>query len=454
MADGSVGRALHCQRCGSAISTEALGAEFFCPYCGHRQSTANVAASVHAYEGKVQAQLDVADHDYERAAQWQSYSASTSSDPQRQGFRVVTMGLPLVAVGVGIVLSLAGVIRPALLPLVFAGTAGIGAMAYMVWNIARQTTVAARQAAPGELQVSCPNCGAPGMLTAGQGIDACRHCGASLIPSKAGIQQGLDQARQATLAARIAHHRAERLGKARVTASNYTGLHRAMTVLFLGALFLLLAAAVVGYSVLMALGRLDVHGGIILGWVVLLAALGPGGLYLRAWLARKRAWRAALEALTRQFGGAIHRAPAEWVQWLNTYWIGDFNVSVARTYEPAAALEIGGFPALVVGDAPDKLSPAKPPLLEVLLAAWVPGHSDGSQKTSPSSAGATAKQRLIERGLEVSVGEAGVRARAGAAVYKQLYRHPAAARELAPILTDLSTLATSLGAEPMPPISG
>jgi uncharacterized Zn finger protein (UPF0148 family) len=431
-----------------------ISGEVTCPYCGHVQSEADLAAELEAYGKAVDDRLGAADAEYARAAGLEQWASRTDPGRHMAILMGLMVGAPLVLAGLGLLVHRLGLVgeTPGFTMAVM-GVSYAGLVAYLVWyGFAKGKQIEARKAAPGQTEVACPNCGAPGVLTAGQALDACAYCGASLIPSESVIARGLDAAQQAARAARMARYRAEREGLVKIATFNQSPYAKSMHLMLAASLPVMLGVVVVGYSFQMATGRIDFSPGIFVLWAMAIAVVGPAAWFVRGWMGRRGAWRSALEALGRQFGGTgrLHAKVADWVPWLDAYWPGEYEVSALRSYGPALSLKAGGYPALIVADLPDAPLAQRKAKMDLLLAAAVPGHDDeGSGRKVPlDEGGKAAKRRLLDAGFQVTPSGAGVLATAGEAVIDRIYRHPAAAHALAPLLSDLSALAASMGAVP------
>jgi hypothetical protein len=445
-------RRLQCEACGSAFALEVLPPEVSCPFCGRLQQVADLRAELEHHGVAVGQHLESAARDYQGVASWERIERR--SDPSTTP--AVVLGLMvvvplLIAGGSWLAFELDLIGSPNVTTSVVGGSF-LGIITFVMWAVLGRRNVEATTVAPAQTPVACPNCGAYGVLTGGQGIDTCTYCGASLIPSTTAMRSSIDAAARAAQKARMTRHRAERESLVRIVTYDESPFALLIPLLIFGSVPLTFFVTAAVYSWPMVTGTTEFHPGIFAPWAVLIS-LGALTGYFASRRSRKRdLWRRALADLSRQFGGRVVASGREWVAWLNTYWTGEYPVSIGRKYGASASLQAYGYPVLVISDDLGALFQQTPPILEVLLAAAMPHLPGGAGATAQNAERAAAQARLESQGFEISMSEAGVTARAGVA-YKRLYDHRAAAHLLAPVLRDLATLAWSAGAEPVEAIA-
>jgi hypothetical protein len=439
-------RSLQCERCGGAFEAR-LAPSLTCPFCRHRQSAQALQAELQGYQQAVDARVAAATVEVQHIAGWNRWHRRSVQKSTWVALLLVA-GVPIVLAIVAIVLHQAGVLHPDAHPQVSFGIMGasyVGLIGYLIWWAAGRKKGA--QVEMSDTQVACPSCGAPGTLTPGQVVAACAYCKAALVPSQTVMQRGLDAARQAHRAARIERFRTERRGMADMMKMSAHGLGYTLVVFGPMALMLLLAA--IAFSVEMLSGEEPFDPAIFGLWGMAAALVGGLAVYVIHHRSKKRAWHQAMGDLALQFRGTLITEIIGWVEWLNRYWPSEVPVSeiYKSSYGCAAALDAYGHPTLVLVDPTSMQNRVR--RLELFVAAWIPGLSDGSGTApEPTAHGGAARQWLREQGFAVSLCEAGLRLRADDATIQTLHRNPAAAHELAPVITAATTFAHAIGAEP------
>ena len=323
----------------------------------------------------------------------------------------------------------------------------IVAFASSAWSETKRTK-AARATMAAATSIACPSCGASGALWPGQGVGACDRCGATLVPSEHVMTHQLDAARHAHRVARMERLRAERRGAAGLQKMS---LAKATPVMIAVSL---LTPAVLGSVAI--LGE-DLYGRDRLAALVLASAtfVGVAGFACWLWLrrAKARTWRSAMRDLAQHLRGQLVLTLDQRVDWLNRLWMAEIAPAELHqsTLGCAAAVDADGYPALVLAD-PRASCPAQPARVEVLLAAWLPGLSDGMTDASamvPSPSGVGAWRWITSQGFEITPSEAGLRATANATAVATLHRNPAALHALVPIIRTLAMVARSVHAVPV-----
>jgi hypothetical protein len=443
-------RTHRCARCGGSFEAE-LAAQLVCPFCAHRQAPAH-HAELEGYQREVSARLGAAEKEYQHAAAYNSSMRRSGAQSLKVGYALM-LGVPLVLALGAYALHAAGLLRadsPATSMVLMAG-AYLAVIVYLVWWMLGKGRGVRRAEVEGAAEVRCPSCGAPGVLTPGQAVDRCAYCGAALLASAEVIEQGLDAATRAHRAARM-----ERVRQGRHVWVNLasTGGANAMPWIIGGSMAMMIVPATLGFSWQMATGAAEYSPAIFIMWSLALGIVGGGVLFYRHTKAKKTAWRSALADVARQFGGQVFDAAAQWVTWLNRYWIGEIGLKeiLQGRFGGAASVSAYGYPALILVDPkPQQNFEAR---VDILLAAQIPGLADGSASAAPPlvGEGAAGRDELGRRGFRLEIEESGLRVRAEPHVIAAYHRDPASAHELAPVLGALVKVARALGAEPAPPL--
>jgi hypothetical protein len=451
MARVSIARTIRCARCHATWEIPEVTPELHCPFCGHRQPAATLHGELRDYQQAVEGKLEAAQQDAKYAAAWEQWKTYAAGKHVAIALGFI-LGVPLVLAIVANLLLRSGAGGPGVHVFMIGGSYA-GVIGYLLWYFAgaRRRQPAAAQVASGETAVACPQCGAPGALTPGQAVDACRYCRAALIPSQTVMIRSLDAVRQVARQARLERYRGERAGTARMMGYSkfqhwYLLYFAAMPVLFLAACVAMTARAITGAEPF----RNELLG----MWAIALALNGAGAYWFLYRRNKRREWRQALADLARQFRGRPLFQLTEWVDWLNAYWAGEYaTIGIFQgTYGCAAAVDVYGFPGLIVADGRGMDDQHRKRRVELFLAAWVPGLSDGAERPPvPAGDGPAAYAWLASQGFTVEISEAGLRATALDVRVAQLHRAPASAHELAPILSALATVAMSIGAIPVGP---
>jgi hypothetical protein len=273
------------------------------------------------------------------------------------------------------------------------------------------------------------------MLTPGSAADSCQYCEAALIPTRTMMDHGIDAARAAVRQAAIDRRRAQREAMARATNMGVFAI--IMPVMILGSLLLMIGGTAVGYSTQMLRGAEPFHPGVFVLWAMTIAMVGGVYVYWSRRRQRRDRLRAALADVVRQLGGEVLPQVDGRVSWLNRYWAGDYEQQqLIQTYVAGSAgVECDGYHALVDVD----LNASRPPpRINLLLAAWVPGVSDGSQ---PS--GRLRDKTLSGLGFHVRKTEGGLVARANQELLEAARRDPDAVHVVVPALARLARLASA-----------
>lgn len=430
-------RSIQCPRCHGHFSLEKLVASVHCPYCGLPQRL-DEHAEVRAardYERAVQGDLAQANQAHGHAAAWERWYGRGSG---YGGLMLVyLLCLPLMGVGS---MFLGPVLGPAI-----GGGVIVG---YSIWYYTRAGRRGV-QVSAGAAEVACPRCGAPNALALGRGVDTCAYCQAALMPSPAVMAQGLDAGRLARRSAVMERHRQQRSAYARM--HRYQGWSQLLPYVWL-----ILAVPASGCIMIYMAARMLIRGE---PFDPAVAAMGGGALAVMGgallwWLGRRRRarlWQQAMADLAAQLHGRVLPRASGPLEWLNAYWAGEHMPGYLRWsgMAVAVALDGAGYRTLVDVD-PVRSNEQRTGRVLVLLAAWMPGISDGTQGAPALPERARQAMDWLQRaGFSCSLGEAGIMLAAGEALQKQLRRNPAAAHGLAPVIVGAAELAVALGAVPV-----
>jgi hypothetical protein len=178
-------------------------------------------------------------------------------------------------------------------------------------------------------------------------------------------------------------------------------------------------------------------------WLAIAAAV-----YIRQRQRRQR-YLSAVSDLARQFRGQQVGGLEAVVAWLNAYWAAPYEIVDLGTspYHVAAALDAGGYPALV-DVAPPPVPHRYRDHAHVLIAADVPAAALRGEALSPAAAQAS-WHWLQQAGFSVTIGPSGLLARAHGPTLIQLHWSPESIHLLSTVITTLTGYARALGAEPV-----
>jgi hypothetical protein len=426
-----------------------------CPFCGSAQTLASeIAAGLQHHERSVDQKMAAADEHYMHANAWQQWSRMDESEaPGARMLKIYlwVIGLPMGLSMLAVLVQNTGLMKfrgPEISIAVM--VVALGAIAYVVSQSmgAKRGSMRARV---GPTKVACPNCGARGALTEGQSVDSCQFCKAALVPTNTIMSMQLDAVKVELRRAAMSRYREERLGMAKLMGFSAAGW---VPYLAFGPMLVGWGISMVYITIEMVRGTEAFDPLIFLGWAAYAGIIG-GFVIFRAWRAgKKEAWHQVVGDLTRQFQGQLYPGVLDWVQWLNTYWPASYkNTWVAQgSLACSAGLNVGGFATLLIADPTghDQHRAAK---IHVLVAAWIPGVSEGTQKrASLNPQGKQAKQALLDAGFHVHISAAGVMAEASQQTIKGLRKHPTAAHVLSSTVTLVSEIAVGAGGTPSPPV--
>lgn len=433
---------------------ESLGPTTTCPFCGHRQAlSSQTYVELRAYTDEVRRELRRADEQHAMVATWRRWTEGPAASAGRSyvmAFGLAT-GLPLVAGALVFAMHHGGLLTPAqtqpLLGFAIMGASYLGLGAYVVWYLASRRREVAARSRTGRAEVACPNCGAPNALESGQALTRCTHCSAALVPSRTLMVRELDQVRAQARRATLERYRAERSTMAMYMQRDMSPY---VIYLVLGSFVPMVGIGTVAFTVQMLRGEEPYSPAIFLLWGLTLGLLGViAGVYLVR-RHRLELWRQAVSDLGAQFGGRPLDGLPGLVEWLNRCWAGPYRVERLKRghLHQIAELRVLGYHALVEVMA-DSDQHRRPRVL-ALIAAWVPGLSDGSQRRASLGPDAKwTKQWLLDAGFEVEISEAGLIAAATDETVKRLRRNPRALHAMAPVLSHLARLANEIGATPV-----
>lgn len=450
----SAARSVLCQSCGGAIPLSAITPAVTCPYCQHVQALdADVLRELTDYQAQTEAHFQNARHELEQAQAWQSMTGRPGTSAAKNTIVGIAlmMGVPIIVSMGGAFLFSAGLLPQAYMP--FLSLAAIGAfmvsfIAYMIWYYGGKRSQASISVdAPSN--VTCPNCGAMSTFQVGQVVETCTHCGGALLASATVVGAGVAAAHQVARAAQMQRFRTERSGMA--TYSGYS-MSSSVPYFILGSFGLVIVVPTIMFSVGMLRGSEPYDPAIFLMWGLsccLVGTLVGIVLYRRR---QRRRFETALRNLAHQLSGQVGWGVNPVVEWLNAFWAGPYvshQLMVGRL-ACAVAASPSQYPLLIFID-PIGMSEHYPPKIELLLAAWIPGLSDGTGRPLAHTAETRRlRQWLGESGFSVEYNQAGLYLRGDEMVAKAIRKMPAEnAAKLPEIASRLVRLAVGLGASPV-----
>lgn len=439
-----------CERCGASFPLQALSAVVSCPYCRHAQQLSqHHLAQLATYRAQVGAQHAEADVHAQYVEGWRRWYGDDGAKPSfgAKTFFLLFFGAAILAGGVGTALAALGLVEWAMLPAIVMMGGFFPAMIVFYglyfYRLARGGDVKAERA--GAVPVACPSCGAPGQLTAGEALDHCRHCRAPLVPTRAIMDQAIDAARQARRRAAITRYRMERDAMVQVYSQ---GSGSWATYLILGSFGFVLTVPTILFTAEFLSGKTNARPeGLAILWLFMLGLWGAMALIFLFRRDRRQRTRAVLDHLAHQFHGQRLDDIRSVATWLNQLWAGPYGIEqfyVGASYG-AAALRVGPYLALLdyCPDGPEHVKRR----VQLLVAAWVPGASEGVSARLPPEASPLV-QELEREGWSVALEEGGIVVRASEALTKHL-RRPEALHAVAPVLDRAVRIAGATGCQPV-----
>jgi len=442
---------VRCEHCGAPIHVTMDVPSVSCSSCGNPQAIAlDVRRRLRDYAARVEGQRQLIVEHRHHAAAHKETSARAVRGRRLAAWHFLVAGVPLY--GAAIVGSL-GLLPPAVMgPLMLCaiGMGVVSAVVLIVVSNRRSSAAARHDNGPGELTVAaeCPDCGAPNALEVGEAAKHCGHCGGSMIPGGELVTAALSVQQQAVRASSLARVRSERdMGVA------VGGHHRAETGWLLLWLF---------PSFFLFVGTIGLAGQVLQGgegtWLQV-GALGMGAfLFLSTGalgLGRLRAKRErigeALETVAFQLQGRSLREAGEAVKWMNRHWPEPYDrgrlAMMDANYGAMGA--VAGYPTLVFLNAHHHRSP----FVDVLVAAWFPGFSEGGARPPRTPGVKSLSQALNDEGFLVQLTPSGLKASAGKQATDPLREEPERAAHTITIVRKLARIAEGYGGAPPPPLT-
>jgi len=446
--------AVRCDGCGAAIPIQGLTSTASCPHCSHTQQLdPKLVRSLAGYQHAVQNEVALASAELHRAARSEAQHAAikTPAIQYLLGFGLM-MGLPLVFIISGVIVMKLGVVDertggPILgIGAVLAG--GVGAVLYGLSSFLLAKSRARRAVALPSATITCPSCGAANPIAPGAAVGRCEFCGAALMPSETAVKFVADAARSAARTAVLERMRQER----ELVAGYHAYSIQGNTILIMAGapMTLVLGITAVGFTYEMATGAEPFNPSIIVVWALFFAlAIGmtAGTAYV---LYKRNVFHKALASLIAAYAGRDLGNLGGTVWWLNKYWAGPYPNDKLAASAPygSVALVVGGFHCLVEF-APSTERHCRP-RLHILVAAWLPGLSDGMGRPPPADEQLRrAHQALFSQGFEGEQNAGGLFLWADRATLKAFRKDPERLAQLGPTLTQAVLVTRGLGGEPV-----
>jgi len=440
-----------CDRCGANFRVQALEAVVPCPYCGHQQQLSQERlGQLAAYQQQVGAHDAAADEHAQQLAAWQQWYGDSSDGQRKLGtgtFFLFFGGFAALSGGLGALLAALGIIGWELVPTFVMMGGFLPAMVafYGLYFYRLSQTQRAQADRAGAVRVACPSCGAPGGLTPGEVVDHCKHCRAPLVPTREIMAQAVDAAVQARRQTAIERYRAERDAMSQIYSRSASGAAVYFAILPFA---LMISATAIGFTHEVVTGESTARPeGLAVLWLLVFVLWGVlfGIIMIRR--NRRARTRAALDHLARQFSGQVLENMRGTAGWLNQFWAGPYAIEqfyVGSGYG-AAALRVGPFLALLDYN-PNRAQHMKR-RAQLMIAAWVPGASDGGQAVVPVTAQPLVRE-LGREGWEITFQEGGLIVKADDQLVHQM-KKPGALHVVAPVLDRAVRLAEAMGCRPV-----
>lgn len=439
----SVARVVRCTACGAGFSTAAPRST--CPFCrAEVHFDPQAWQALHQYGERVERQHERAREQLQHVSAWKQLE----SDRRPSAYLVpllVFFGFVLVGPAIG----MWWLRQPSFDPAVFGiGSAILFNALAIGWSTAlwirRSRRKAEAQVSRSTHRIACPGCGAASELQAGASHHPCPYCGVALIASRTIMLRAEDAARQIARAAEMARYRAEREGMRKILRISTASVAFYMVLGYGGIPMVIVLVAATAQALR---GELPwFHAA--LAWLAALAAASILGLVLNFFQQRRERLYAAAEDLAVQFRGRVHRDLDPFIDWLNRYWAGPYNLSLlcGSPGYLAVASEGLGYPVMLEVSlrAHDQ---HRPPRIQVLVAADIPEVARISRASWTDHTRAI-RAYLQAQGFESHIDRAGVRLVAEHRIITHLRRRPDALHALAPILRGAVDLAVSLQGRP------
>lgn len=447
-------RSLECQQCGSAFEIDRVVPEVTCPSCGHRQRVdPAVLQELRAYRQQVDHRRARITSEQERRDQWEAqFGRMRRGSPLLMlvFFGAITV-LPMMAgMGAWLLSFVAGArlerFVPLLGPIMMVGVMVL-VVGYVLWTYSGK-----RREERGEISLkgaalSCPSCGAINKLEAGDDTETCDWCGSALIPSTEAIADRIDHSREAERRARLDRYRAERAGIAKASGYN---MGPYVHLLVFGSMGVMISGIALVVTAQMVTGALRFHPGVLVLWLLGIAFFAVMfGITLYKWHNRSR-WTRAANTLARQLRGEAGRGIEGVVSWLDAFWAGSYAKRYIHCgpYSVWVQGRLDGFPVFVNLD-PRGTGRYHHPKIHLLLAAWVPGVSDGGNQPTATGPHIDGQRHDLKKDGKPKVREAGLVLELRPEWLDRLQKQPERVVELAPLLSRLAHLARDLRADPV-----
>ena len=437
--------ALDCSHCGAVLSLETLAPEIICPYCGERNVLPPERLNaLEQYRSDVSWNYYRAEHSAQAGAQWTRwYGGTTRQKVLRNSILVSAVLMPMLFTGIGALIGSA--FFPDDSRAIQTAAGWVGAVAMFVvfgWGLTR-FRAPSTAVTPVKVAVVCPNCGASSAIAAGEVVDLCLTCGASLVPTPEVMANALSAAETAARNAQFEQHRQEREGMLAVLRTSRSGF---VAYYIFGIFATMLTLCAGGFSLAMMIGSEPYNPIIYLLWVLDTLLFVGFWSYLSQRREKKRRWQAAMQEVAARFKGTVGGLEFA-VDWLNRFWPEAYDLAFlyAGNSYCAAAGRVDGLPVLVVVN-PTPLSDESPIFAHALVSrpklVQRPRAATGS---SLPPAAAPHAQHIARLGFELSMFPSGVIAKANSKQTKILCGSPKQAEVLGEIALHAARLAYEVG---------
>ncbi len=427
-----------CPHCGGTFAIASATSLVSCPFC-HRQFESQALGSAQSHARQYAAhQAEAQDH-----RQWADIHSSRNAPAAPTVRWVVLLMVPIIGASGLAALSGAGaaelisptVWRYAVVAISVLTTIGIGLS--VVLSIRRAFAAGAEPVAVGQqVEVSCPNCGAPAQMTHGQAVENCSYCGSALVPGAELMASALDAARLQIRHELFRSARAERQANLRLDKQTSGGF----------GLFLLLPVALVIVGAIELVVQQNISTAVVT-WGSVIVAAAVVGIRQVVRVTRTAALRRSFFDIAAQLRGQLLDF-GQALQWLDSFWPGSiletFWLNNHRTFVSLTA-NIYGYACYV------QLLPVNSYPFGGYAVVLVACSFD--ERFPPMTAQTKAiKKWLKQHRFDLHIEEGGLSAVRDLKKSPAYWSDPASAHSLATVAAQLAHMAHLLGGRSVPPM--